>query len=146
MRTRCIWTGERTDEVVAVTARMRTRFGTDPHEATFYVQPRHEAALRAYLDRFARFGGWFMAGLAAYAAVAVLVSVLAVLGVLPEPAGVTTLGVLTVALGVALHRLPFATPETVAMFGLRRSVRLARAGGVLVAASGLGLLGLSFIL
>lgn len=113
---RCAWTNRRdagTREVVLEEA------GGEP----CFVCPRHEALVRAYHARVRRLRGVFLGVLAAVVVGLVLASVL-------ESA--VGAGAVLIAGGIGIFLLPFATPETVRMHGIRASIRTARALSLLV--------------
>lgn len=145
MRKRCIWTGERSDDLVPVSVTTLNRFGTRPREETFYVQPQYEAAFRDFQADFVRHAGTFLKGLVLFMLAVLLTSALMLAGLLGEDLGLVLMGVVTAALGAGVYRFPFATPETVAMFGLRRSIRFARAAGVLTVITGVATMLLSLM-
>lgn len=127
MRTgRSIWTGRHTDRLVEVTVPGISRFGKVRGVLQVLVEPEHEAETRRFFDYAARFGRLFLA--------LVLVSTAILLaGAFVSPrdfvAGQLLVALGLLALGGVVLVFPFATPETVAMVGLRRSIRLARAAG-----------------
>ena len=125
---RSSWTGREAPRLVEVRLPAVTRWGTPQGEETHLVEPEHEAALRrfvGYAVRNARFA------LVSYLACALLALAGALLGPRTPTGGLLlVLGLLL--LGASLVAYPFATPETVARLGFRRSRNLARVVGVCV--------------
>lgn len=101
--------------------------------------PEHEAELRAYNRRAARWGRpMLVAVLGLTVALVALAVVGAALG-LSEAETAGGAGALVVALGLVVVAFPFATPETSEALGVRASVRVARVAGVVTVATGVWL-------
>lgn len=123
-----IWSGKHSASLKEVTLPGMTRFGGRAPDVSQFVEPEHEAELRRFIDYSIRFGRLFLT-------LVMAASLLAVVGASLAPVWPWALWiclVATVAIGVTIIVFPFATPETVAWLGIRRSRTLARYGGIIV--------------
>ena len=133
---RCIWTHETSDRTVPVTLDVPSSTGGGATQRTVDVLPEHEADLRAYNARATRYGRPFVLAMLAFSALLLGVAVGgAVLG-LSETLVSRLVGLGVAAIGWLTIAFPFATPQTVGMLGVRRSIHLARGLGVLTVALG----------
>jgi uncharacterized membrane protein len=114
IRPRCTWTGRHSDEVKEIRVETLDRWGIHTREETFGVLPEHEEELRRFVTYQRRFGRLFL--LLMVLGTAVVIFVRSNVGV-----GLTMIG-----LGVVTFAFPFATPETVQMIGMRKSIRSVR--------------------
>ena len=133
MTMRCIWCNRSDESVREVTLPMIDRWGGNPAERAFPVHPEHDDAFRRFAELANRNGRRFVLGIAAVS-VAMLLVPMAVTesGGGSGPVRLVVVGG-TALIGVMALRWPFATPETVGMMGIERSVRLVRvAGGAFV--------------
>jgi hypothetical protein len=130
MQGRSAWTGQPGDRLVEVRVPSMTRWGTPRGEQVLLVEPEHEAELRGFLKYAVRFG---RTALVSYLACSVVAVVGAVIGAYSPVGRWLIIGSL-LALGGLLFGFPFATPETVATVGVRRSRQLARGAGALLIA------------
>ena len=106
------------------------RFGRPVGEKEFWVEPRHEAELRRWLEYVRHNARRFLALVLGESVLALAgASLLAF-----WPSAYWLVVAALVALGVTTIVYPFATPETNALLGMRRARSLARAGGVLLLA------------
>lgn len=131
MRGRCAWTGKLADHLKEVRLTVPDRFGSNPHEETFLVAPEHEGELRTYTERLTRHSRHFFLLMTAGVLAAIVFALLR---------SIEGIAASFVGMGIIGLACPFATPETVQMVGVRRSRQIARAGGVLVIALGIGML------
>ncbi len=130
----CIWSHETSDRTISVALDVPSATGGEGSRRTVWVLPEHEADLRACNASVTRNGRLFLvATLGLSALVAVVAS--DVMG-LPESASTAAGGLGVAAIGLVIAALPFATPQTIQMVGIRRSVVFVRALGLLVAAMG----------
>lgn len=128
---RSMWTGRRSEELIEVRLPGVTRFGTPTTEVeSFWVETEHEQQLRAYVEYARRWGRTFLALVLSGTAVSLVASLL--IASWPPARWIVTGALLVLAATIVVF--PFPTPETVALFGIRRSVVLGRVGGGLVAA------------
>lgn len=130
---RCIWCNQEDASVREVTLPVVGRWGAHPTERALAVHEEHAEALRAFVAHANRNGRRFVLGIVGVSLVMLVV-----------PAGVTAfggdphlvpfaVGAGTALIGAMTVAWPFATPQTVAMLGIERSVRLVRrVGGGLV--------------
>lgn len=129
MQKRCIWSNEKGEHLKEITVTTLSPFATRTREETVFVSPEHEREFRrfnAYELRYGRlFVGIILAGTVLLAAFA--------LGGSSLGAGLTM-----IAIGVVTLLFPFATPQTVRIHGLRRSIQMSRRLGML--GVGLGVL------
>lgn len=126
MADRCIWTFQRDDRVVPVTVDAPALFGGRTRLMTVHVLPEHEDELRAYLDLAVRYARTALYAMLALAAAIVVVTIGALALQVPDRLVAIAVGGLTAAIGLVLVALPFSTPQTVMVVGLRQSVRIAR--------------------
>lgn len=130
----CLWTNETSDRPVPVELDVPSRTGGAGSERTVYVLPEHEADLRAYVGRVARYGRTFFVAILAITALLVAVPLVGDAAGWSDRSIAASVGLGVVALGALIVAFPFATPETVGAFGVRTSVRIARVlGGITVA-------------
>lgn len=133
---RCAWTGERSDRLIPAVVDGMDRIGRPTGPVRLLVLPEHEAALRAHVHRARRYGLPFLIGVVVVGLLAFALALAPI--ILPgwEPIATPLSGVLVMVLGLLFVAFPFTTPETSAFFGLRASIRVARALGLLLAALG----------
>jgi len=124
---RCAWSGAAGADLEQVEVETVDRWGRPRGPRAFWVQPQHRAALVAHGRFAARYARWFLP--------AVVVS-LALMVLATQLAGTPGLALGLALFGTLLVALPFATPETVWMLGVRKSVLLARGIGVVMALVG----------
>lgn len=136
-RRRCLWTGTRSDRVVEITVPGVDRLGRPAAPVPVSVLPEHESDMRAYAEMARRSAGRFLGGLLALTVAVVGAAVLGGADVLPETASRRLVGLGVGLMGVLILRYPLITPETSALFGIRRGIAIARAAGVLTVAAGL---------
>ena len=139
MTPRCLWTGERSDRAIEITVPAADRFGRPSEPKTFTVLPEHEADLRAFADLAQRTGRAFLLTIVGLTVSMVVVGVLGSTGVISNAASSWGVGLGCMGMGLLMIALPFATPETTAAFGVRRSILIARVAGVVVAGVGLAI-------
>lgn len=133
----CIWTNKTTDRAVPVTLDVPSNTGGERTPQTMHVLPEHEADLRAYNERVARWGRPMIVGLLGLSGLMVAVALGGGLAGWSDRTVAQIAGGLVVAMSVVLFAFPFATPQTVGMFGIRTSIRLARVSGIVMAGLGL---------
>ncbi|HEX8615967.1 MAG TPA: hypothetical protein VF911_00160 [Thermoanaerobaculia bacterium] len=95
------------------------------------VHPSHRALLESYCDETKAAKWRFLGGIGA----SILLGHIGVLLLLLSPAetfGAVTAGVATAICGATLIRYPFATPETLSLIGVRRSIVAGRVAGCLI--------------
>ncbi len=125
MSTSCRWCGSSDGELKTITVETPTRFATSTKEETMSVHPEHESELRAFNKEVQAHGKRFLTLSLFFGVVLPMIG----LGGLPFVSGAvvsSVIGLSTLALGVVLYLYPFATPETVEMLGVKKSVRLVR--------------------
>ena len=106
---------------------------------TVHVHPEHADQARAYFDAVATHGRRVMAMILGLAAVQVLCVPLALGERISEGTLGLALGGSVFLMGVVVLRYPFCTPETIQIFGARRSVGIARGLGCLLLGLGVAL-------
>ena len=96
------------------------------------VHPSHRRQLENYCGETAAAKWRFLGGIGASI---LLGFVGALLLILPSDVfGAVTIGVSTAACGVTLLKYPYATPETLALFGVSRSITMVRSAGYFILA------------
>ncbi len=121
---RCIWSHKRDPGTRPIALKLGERY----LEETYWVCPAHEAEFRRFYNQAARHGNLFLG----------LIGLIVIAGfglVLFESA--IGLALLLLSIGVVMLALPFATPQTVQMLGVRTSVWLVRVGGVVMLGLGI---------
>ena len=139
MKVRCIWCHRADGSVREVTLPMIDRWGGNPIPRPFPVHAEHEDALRRFAALANRNGRRFILGTVGVAVAMLLVPIGAVAFGLAPSLGRIATGSGTTLLGVMIVVWPFATPETVGMMGIERSVRLVRVVGVVFTLAGLAM-------
>lgn len=137
---RCLWCGSREGPTERLGARVPDRLALHLVRVELRVHPRHRSELRRYLARYRRWSGLFVGGVVTLLALP-LVAATVVHLVVPEPAVRElwlrrTIGPLVAAFGLLFVWLPFATPLTTRLLGVRRSTMLVRATGAAMVAFG----------
>lgn len=137
---RCLWCGSREGPTERLTARVPDRLAMHLVRVELGVHPRHRSRLRRYLARYRRRGGRFVGGVVTLLVLPVVAATVVHLAV-PEPAVRElwlrrTISPLVAAFGLLFVWLPFATPLTTRLLGVRRSTVLVRAMGAAMVAFG----------
>lgn len=127
---RCVWCNQPDGEMRTVTV-----LAEGLQRRTMTVHADHEASFLAWHARVARDTPRFVTTIA-FMPLALLAA-LGVAALVGRPAIALVLGLALIALAVFMWMHPYATPQTVRLIGVRRSIALARAGALL-----LGLVGL----
>ena len=125
---RCEWSGADADDVEAIEAPTVDRFGRDAGRKVYWVRPQHRAAFLAWNAVFVRWSRWFLPLSAACIVIMVAASALAAL---------RGLGAGLMMLALLIFTMPYATPETVDMLGIRRSMLVVRAMAIAMAVAGI---------
>jgi hypothetical protein len=122
MQKRCIWSNEKGEPLKEITVTTLSPFATRTRKETVFVSPEHESEFRQFNAHVLRYGrvlvGIIVAGTVLLVGFALSGSSLG--------AGLTT-----IAMGIVTLLFPFATPETVQVHGLRRSIQMSRRLGML---------------
>ena len=128
----CVWSGK--SECVLTQTQYeipRTYLGSfagKAREIELTVCAEHSSELDAFVESYNQYGAIFDK-----ACVILFVGILGGLAVemaFTRPVGVTS--VFVILTGILFTSLPFSTPQTVAVFGLRRAIWIARTGGVIL--------------
>lgn len=124
---RCIWSGQRDAGTREVVLR------PDPvhRPEAFAVCPAHEAEFLAFHERVFRRQYRFLAGMGVIVVAAIAAALIG------EP---WAAAIALVFAGTVVFVYPFATPQTVALVGVRRSIALARGLALLTVGLGVYLL------
>ena len=121
MRGRCAWTNRDSDQLKEIILVAPNRLGLQPTQRAFHVLPEFEPALRRHIERLRRFGLLFVLSVLLLTIALVMAAALQQL---------VPIAVMIALIGVLLIAFPFATPETVALLGFRKSIILVRCLGV----------------
>ncbi len=128
---RCVWCNQPDGEMRSVTVRL----AEGRERRTVTVHAAHEASFLAWHARVVRHTRRFVTTIAF--APLVLLAVLGVAGLAGRPAVALVLGLALSALALYMWTHPYATPQTVRLVGVRRSIALARAAALLLGVVGL---------
>lgn len=139
VRERCIWTNRWNDRVVPVEVQVPSATGGPGSGRTLYVLPEHEADLRAYNARVARYGRPMLVAILGLSALLLIVTAGGAVFGLSGRAMALSAGLGVAAMGALLVAFPFATPQTVDALGIRAARTTARVLGVLTLLLGLGI-------
>ncbi|MGH9457255.1 MAG: hypothetical protein ACRD2J_06390 [Thermoanaerobaculia bacterium] len=121
---RCLWCNEADGELVDVVVDVVV-------DAQLVRAHRaHEDDLVRFIERTTRSGWSFLGGIAVSLLLGVVAAALAATGQ-PRVAAATA-AVATTVCGVVILRYPFATPETISLFGVKRSITMVRFCGVAI--------------
>ncbi len=135
---KCIWSGQRSPDVIPVTLTTVDRFAFTTEE-TFYVCPQHEEKLRAFNQRLVTHAQTFLyaiLGLTLLLLVATFSSM--ALGFTEYYILLTVASIISVMGGLIII-FPFSTPETIQWLGIRKAIKLTRSIGVLTVILGLAI-------
>ena len=130
MNDRCIWCHGEDGSLKEVTAVTPDRWLLRRRQRTFLVHAEHEQLFMAFNERVNRFGRLFL-GLIVVCVVA-MVALELLLAAGHKTVAVVGIGAFTAILGAVMMALPFSTPETAAIFRLRRASRIVRTMGAVV--------------
>jgi hypothetical protein len=126
MGRRCIWCNGSEGVVVERSAAIVDRFGTNATPQAFWTHAEHEVPMRDFVASANANARTVVIGIA----VALLAILLGSVAVALAGEGGRLLGIAagvgTMAIGALLVRWPFATPETVSLLGVRRSMTMVR--------------------
>lgn len=135
MEGRCIFCNRDGGDLRKVTVATRNRFLLKPAQKEFVVHREHEAAFVRFNERVLRSGRLFLTAIGVCLLAMVALEIALVAGA--RTVGVVGIGLAAVVMGIVLAALPFSTPETVALFGIRTAARLVRLTGAVVIGVGL---------
>lgn len=135
MKQRCRWCNKAGPDLKEVVLTTLDRFAIKRVERSYLVHPEHEQDLARFNDLGLKYGRLFLT-LVAVSIAAFMVLEVGLLQV-HRAAAILGAGAVVILLGAGVIAMPFATPETVALFGLRTSIILVRACGCV--AVGLGI-------
>jgi hypothetical protein len=134
---KCEWCKKQSDELKEIAILSTSLFGGKRHEIAYFVCQGHESILCRFYDRVQRYALLFLA--------LILISLLGLIvsfclnnywsGYL----SVTSL----VAMGLVMVVFPFSTPETVAMLGVAKSIKIVRIMGGIIAFASIGFIWLN---
>jgi len=134
---KCEWCKKQSDEHKRIAILSTSLFGGKRHEIAYFVCQGHESILRRFYGRVQRYALLFLA--------LILISLLGLIvsfclnnywsGYL----SVTSL----VSMGLVMIVFPFSTPETVAMLGVAKSMKIVRIMGGIIALTSIGFIWLN---
>jgi len=128
---RCIWCNQPDGEMRTVTVPL----AEGRQRRTVTVHAAHEAPFLAWHARLVSDTPRFVTTIAFTPLV--LLAALGLAALVGRPAIALVLGLALTALAVFMWVYPYATPQTVRLVGVRRSIALARAGALLLGVVGL---------
>lgn len=147
MARRCVWCNRADAPLESIRVRTREPLQGAPSEMKVSVHPAHETAVRRYYARRRTQAPTSFSVLIGIAGGLTVISVggIIVLGVFPGASGVVS-ALLLACCGLALSGIgatviarPFSTPETIVLFGIRRSKQIMRGTGLACIGAGLAL-------
>jgi len=124
------------DRVKEIEVPMVDRFGRNPQPKTVNVLPEHEDELRSYVEDVNEHAFTMLMSVLSISVLMVFAALLPAIGL--SALTLPVVGGLMAAMGLILVRYPIATPETIAMLGMRRSRTTARWLGVATTLLGVG--------
>jgi hypothetical protein len=139
----CIWTNEDCGDVQQITVDMPDRLGQNPSPETVHVCPEHEEDVRRYVARVRAHGTTMIGlvfGLALVMVGAAFLPTVGADGAVPPVSAVASM-----LMGAVIYWFPFATPETVDMLGIHRSVSMTQWIALFMQVTGLIAFGLAFV-
>lgn len=143
---RCIWTNRQSERVKEVKLLTMDRLGRNPREKSFYVLPGYEQKLIGFNDFLIRYKHIFLRLVFGLPVIPIVLVPFAISGFISGPIMVFIGGGVTMLIGCTILFFPLATPETVGMFGLKKSIQIVRILGVVVVLLGAGTIGLLYLL
>jgi hypothetical protein len=117
------------------------RLGGNPSEQSFSIHAEHEDAFRRFVESVNQNARKMVVGLVAFLVVLMAVPIAVSLLEAPPWIADAGIGACIAAFGATLVRFPFATPETVQLMGVKRSIITVR-----VLACGMVAFGLAMML
>ena len=133
---KCIWSGKKSERVKPVTLKTLNRI-TSPTEKTFYVLPEHEQKLRNFNHEFVQNGKMFLMIILSITFLMAFVALMAAFLPGSENILISIVGISVSSIGITLVKYPFATPETVQLFGIKKSVQIVKISGYIITLIGL---------
>jgi hypothetical protein len=124
---RCIWSHADRPDLITIRVATPNPFASAVEEREVLVSPEYETQVRSFFSRERQYGRVFIALMC----VAAVLGVVAALAGQPDGSSAVLLGI-----GILLVLLPFSTPRTIELLGIRGAVRLARATGTVFIAAG----------
>ena len=139
--TKCAWCNKQSYDLKEIAVLSTNLSAANRREISCFVCPEHELKLRRFYDRVRRYAPLFL-GLIAISLIG-LVGAACWTGNNSYPA-VYLFTASFASIGLVFILFPFCTPETIAMMGVAKSIKVARIiGGVIFA---LGIIGLALAL
>jgi hypothetical protein len=132
MALKCAWCNKENEQIKQIKVLTKKGFGPNLQETTYFVCLEHEQKFRKFYDRVRRYALLFI-GLSAISLLGLIVSALLA-------NNNYLFGYLLIAsfafIGLVFIIFPFATPETIEMVGVAKSIRLVRIIGTVIFAIG----------
>ena len=130
MRKPCIWCHGREGSVETLEVQALGVLPWRPRALEVHVHTEHRSAAIDYFRRSTADGPHVVTALIGLSLLPIPVVLAAEAGWLPEWTIAASLGLSFALIAAAIWRWPFATTDTIRMFGIQRSIRLARGAGV----------------
>ncbi len=128
---KCIWCNKESEQIKEITVLTKNRFGVNQQERNYFVCPEHEEKFRKFNDQVRRYALLFIC--------LVAISLLGLIGAAcwtgnnSYPAAYLFIASFALV-GLVAIIFPFATPETIEMMGVAKSIKVVRIiGGVIFA-------------
>ena len=127
-RERCAWTQQLSDRLEVVTLPAVDWLGRSSGTVAAHVLPEYAPRLRRYAELRRRYSRL------SFPVALILIAILVAMAVLGRP---DLMGATLLVMASLMWAFPFATQQTVEVYGVGRSIDVTRVGAVLVAAIGL---------
>ncbi|WP_322569427.1 hypothetical protein [Rhodohalobacter sp.] len=142
---KCIWSAKESDRLKSVTMETLNRFAR-PATKTYHVLPEHEEELRQFNRFFVQNARRFLGLIIFIILFLLLTPLIILLAPLSDHVALHLVGFSMMALGFVIYIYPFATPETLQVLGIKKSIIACRISGVLICLIGTGFIFRAFLM
>lgn len=147
MERRCVWCNRADGPLESIQVQTREPLRDTPTEKEVPVHPAHEHKVRRYYAERRTHGTTAFSIITGLVGGLTVISVvgIVVIGAFPGASNVASVlllascGLALSGIGVTMIAHPFSTPETVSLFGIRRSKQIMRGVGILCIGAGIAL-------
>ena len=132
---KCAWCNKQSDELKEIAVLSTNLSAANRREISYFVCPEHEPNLRRFYDRVRGYALLFL-GLIAISLIGLITPTICSDNYWAGYLFITSFA----SIGLVLILFPFCTPETIAMMGMAKSIKIARIiGGAIFALGAIGL-------